>query len=383
MDLLAPSETLRNQWVSGVSSILSEAKAAHPPNYTGEHSNGVPRGKGLSHWPAGEQYLGEFAAGEADGSGIFSWINGDVYTGEMRQGAEGGMYQGRWKGDTRHGSGIQVDGKGDRYAGRWHEGLMTGLGVWTLSDGTRRGVDYKDGYEQWTSSFPCTDRSMQVDVDRAMADAKAEAQLAGKAAAWAQSICQSAESIAAERSSATQSTLNTTAPSQFALNQSQGAFQPGATITATQAQAQAQGHAQAQQQAQAQAQAQAGQGSGAIPATQQAAATLSPAARPQHPQHPQHPQQTQPQMYQQQQQQQQPQQPSAVSPGVGTRGAARGLMAARNLTPSPGPATASGMASVSPAGMRPPRAAPRAGTPSMASMTASPQTFSPQVNPVA
>jgi hypothetical protein len=58
-------------------------------------------------------------------------------------------------------------------------------------------VEYRDGLEVWGGAVPCDDAARQAGLDKATADAKAEAQLAGKAAAWAQLLCQQAEALAA------------------------------------------------------------------------------------------------------------------------------------------------------------------------------------------
>ena len=39
---------------------------------------GVPRGKGLSLWPAGEQYIGEFAAGSNPCPGVEGRERGEI-----------------------------------------------------------------------------------------------------------------------------------------------------------------------------------------------------------------------------------------------------------------------------------------------------------------
>ena len=214
--LLAASEVDKRQWIAGILEVIASQAASLTPSYIGERDNGLPQGKGLGHYPNGDQYMGEW---ESDvlagtdkeimplpcGQGVFAWRNGDLYRGQWEKGvrsgfgtletADGAIYQGEWDDDCKSGAGIQMSSSKEKYVGTFFEGFPHGLGVLTQRDGGKKTVEYSMGVEVSKEQYPHPTAATQASLVENSKAARDAAQKAGEKAQAAQELCQEAEHV--------------------------------------------------------------------------------------------------------------------------------------------------------------------------------------------
>ena len=216
LELMAPSDHLKMQWISGILEVVKEQLASAQPKYTGERSGGIPKGKGLGEYPNGDQYMGEWESGFEQGTanglvplphgqGVFAWRNADLYRGEWDKGVRSGcgtletsggaIYQGQWEDDRMNGSGIQMLANKEKYVGGFLDGFRHGPGVLTQPDGTKKSVEYVSGAEINKGPFPHPNATIQASLVQVSKEARTAAKTAGEKAEAAQALCESAEGL--------------------------------------------------------------------------------------------------------------------------------------------------------------------------------------------
>ena len=216
LELMTPSEHDKMQWITGILEVVKEQMHMLAPKYTGEQSNGMPRGKGLGEYPNGDQYMGEWESGFqpgtangivplAHGKGVYAWRNGDLYRGEWEKGirfgfgtletSDGAIYQGEWKDDRKNGCGIQVSSSKDKFVGSFLEGFPHGPGILTQADGVKKSMEYSAGTETHKGPYPHPNVAMQASLVEATKDARNAAKSAAQTAGAAQELCELAEGL--------------------------------------------------------------------------------------------------------------------------------------------------------------------------------------------
>jgi len=216
LELMAPSEQEKMQWITGILEIVKDQMHAVAPKYSGEQSNGMPKGKGLGVYPNGDQYMGEWESGFQPGTangivplphgkGVYAWRNGDLYRGEWEKGvrsgfgtletSDGAIYQGEWKDDRRNGSGIHVSANREKYVGTFLESFPHGPGILTQTDGVKKSMEYAAGVETQKGPYPHPNANMQASLAETSKDARSAAKSAAQTAGAAQELCEQAEGL--------------------------------------------------------------------------------------------------------------------------------------------------------------------------------------------
>jgi hypothetical protein len=226
LELMAPSDHVKMQWISGILEVVKDQLASAQPKYTGEKVSGIPKGKGLGEYPNGDQYMGEWESGFEQGTanglvplphgrGVFAWRNTDLYRGEWDKGVRSGhgtleisggaIYQGQWADDRMNGSGIQMLASKEKYVGSFLDGFRHGPGVITQQDGIKKSVEYMSGVEINKGPFPHPNATIQANLAQVSKEARNAAKSAGEKAEAAQALCESAEGLINQVASASNS----------------------------------------------------------------------------------------------------------------------------------------------------------------------------------
>ncbi len=216
LELMAPSEQEKMQWITGILEVVKDQMHTVAPKYSGEQSNGMPKGKGLGEYANGDQYMGEWESGFQPGTangivplphgkGVYAWRNGDLYRGDWEKGvrsgfgtletSDGAIYQGEWKDDRRNGSGIHVSANKEKYVGTFLESFPHGPGILTQTDGVKKSMEYAAGLETHKGPYPHPNAAMQASLAEMSKDARNAAKSAAQTAGAAQELCEQAEGL--------------------------------------------------------------------------------------------------------------------------------------------------------------------------------------------